>query len=157
MIVTFDRSSVDIDRWRDLKEMWIRNPNYTNAEDWYRRMLGKFENVPIKIKGYLRVEHHGTITQVLDVKTVDGKRSVNLDEAWFDPNNVKAFKSITQSEELKDEIKKNPAKVAKNVAMGELKAVPGAVDYNKTEESFGKGRRKTRRGRKGRRRTTRKH
>jgi hypothetical protein len=40
--------------------------------------------------------------------------------------------------------------------MGELKAIPGAVDYNKTEKSFGKGRRKTRKGRKNRRRT-RKH
>jgi hypothetical protein len=93
MIVTFDRSSVDINRWRDLKEMQIRNPNYTNAEDWYRRTLGKFENVPIKIVGYRSVEYHGTITQKLEARTVERNILVNLDEAWFDPNNVNALKA----------------------------------------------------------------
>jgi hypothetical protein len=100
MIVTFDRSSVDINRWRSLKQRGIRSPNYTNAEDWYRRTLGKFENVPIKIKGYRRVQHDGdgyagpgiTYTQELEATTVDGNRPLVLDEAWFDPNNVNAFK-----------------------------------------------------------------
>jgi len=101
MIVTFDRSSVDINRWRSLRQRGIRSPNYTNAEDWYRRTLGKFENVPIKIKGYRRVQHDGdgyagpgiTYTQELEATTVDGNRGLDLDEAWFDPNNVNAFKS----------------------------------------------------------------
>jgi hypothetical protein len=37
-----------------------------------------------------------------------------------------------------DSIKKQPAKNAKDIAMGELKAVPGAVDYVATEQKFGK-------------------
>jgi hypothetical protein len=38
-----------------------------------------------------------------------------------------------------DSIKKQPAKNVKDIAMGELKAIPGAVDYEATKEKFGKG------------------
>ena len=104
MVVTFDRSSVDIDRWRRLKEMSIRTPNYTNAEDWYTRTIGKLENVPIKIKGYDSVQHDGdgyaggpiTYTRHLEVETLDGRIKRYLDEEWFDPNNKNAFKSAIQ-------------------------------------------------------------
>jgi hypothetical protein len=79
----------------------MRSPNYTNAEDWYRRTLGRFENVPIKIRGYRRIQHDGdgytgsdiTYTQELDGRTVNGDIRVDLDEAWFDPNNVNALKA----------------------------------------------------------------
>ena len=102
MVVTFDRSSVDIDKWKRLKQKSIRNPNYTSAEDWYKRTIGRLENVPIKIKGYARVQHDGdgyagpeiTYTQHLKVENLDGSIKEYLDEEWFDPNNTNAFKVI---------------------------------------------------------------
>jgi hypothetical protein len=102
MVVTFDRSSVDIDKWKRLKQKSIRSPNYTSAEDWYKRRIGRLENVPIKIKGYARVQHDGdgyagpeiTYTQHLKVENLDGSIKEYLDEEWFDPNNTNAFKVI---------------------------------------------------------------
>jgi hypothetical protein len=156
--VTFNESSIDKERWRKLNEASMSsNSRYQNIDQWYNFRYKSFENVPIKI---VTLAPAGGRSQnrpmMLTGTTTIG--DIQISENWFDPKNDYAFKRIvpTQSEELRDEIKKKPAKVAKNVVLGELKAVPGAVDYNKTEESFGKGRRKTRRGRKNRRRTTRK-
>jgi len=155
--VTFNESSIDKERWRKLNEASMSsNSRYQNVDQWYNFRYKQYENVPIKI---VTVAPAGGRSQnrpmILSGTTTIG--DIQISENWFDPKNDYAFKRIvpTQSEELRDEIKKKPAKVAKNVVLGELKAVPGAVDYNKTEESFGKGR-KTRRGRKNRRRTTRK-
>jgi hypothetical protein len=155
--VTFNESSIDKERWRKLNEASMSsNSRYQNIDQWYNFRYKQYENVPIKI---VTLAPAGGRSQnrpmMLTGTTTIG--DIQISENWFDPKNDYAFKRIvpTQSEELRDEIKKNPAKVAKNVVLGELKAVPGAVDYNKTEESFGKGR-KTRRGRKNRRRTTRK-
>jgi len=156
--VTFNESSIDKERWRKLNEASMSSTSrYQNVDQWYNFRYKQYENVPIRI---VTVAPAGGRSQnrpmMLTGTTTIG--DIQISESWFDPKNDYAFKRVvpTQSEELRDEIKKNPAKVAKNVVLGELKAVPGAVDYNKTEESFGKGRRKTRRGRKGRRRTTRK-
>jgi hypothetical protein len=145
MVVTFDRSSVDINRWKELKGKSMRSPNYTNAEDWYRRTLGKFENVPIEIKGYRTIADDGDgmnvgikYTQELDGRTVDGNKSVDLDKAWFDPKNVNAFKQVTQP-------KPEPASGTGINAIRALRAQ-------------NQGGRKTRKGRKGKKtRRTRKH
>lgn len=104
MVVTFDRSSVDIDKWRRLKQRSIRSPNYTNAEDWYKRTIGRLENVPIIIKGYQRVQHDGdgytgapiTYTEHLKVETLDGSIKSYLDEEWFDLDNKNAFKATVE-------------------------------------------------------------
>jgi hypothetical protein len=156
--VTFNESSIDKERWRKLNEASMSsNSRYQNIDQWYNFRYKQYENIPITIT---RIAPAGGRSQnrpmMLSGTTTIG--DIQISESWFDPKNDYAFKRVvpTQSEELRDEIKKNPAKVAKNVVLGELKAVPGAVDYNKTEENFGKGRRKTRRGRKNRRRTTRK-
>ena len=155
--VTFNESSIDKERWRKLNEASMSSTSrYQNVDQWYNFRYKQYENVPIRI---VTVAPAGGRSQnrpmMLTGTTTIG--DIQISESWFDPKNDYAFKRVvpTQSEELRDEIKKKPAKVAKNVVLGELKAVPGAVDYNKTEENFGKGR-KTRRGRKNRRRT-RKH
>ena len=157
--VTFNESSIDKERWRKLNEASMSsNSRYQNIDQWYNFRYKSFENVPIKIVTIAPAGGRSQNNRLLMLSGTTKIGDIQISESWFDPKNDYAFKRVvpTQSEELRDEIKKNPAKVAKNVAMGELKAVPGAVDYNKTEESFGKGRRKTRRGRKNRRRT-RKH
>jgi hypothetical protein len=38
-----------------------------------------------------------------------------------------------------DSINKQPSKKLKDIAMGELRAMPGAVDYEETKAKFGKG------------------
>jgi len=38
-----------------------------------------------------------------------------------------------------DSINKQPSKKIKDIAMGELRAMPGAVDYEETKAKFGKG------------------
>ena len=100
MVVTFDRSSIDIDKWRRLKERTIRNPNYTNAEDWYKLRLERFENVPILIEGYKPVDvgdYWGSkIVQKLKARTLLDYETVNLDEEWFDLDNKNAFKSTIE-------------------------------------------------------------
>jgi hypothetical protein len=99
MVVTFDRSSIDFDKWRTFMEPKIRNPNYTNAEDWYKRTIGKYENVPIKIKGYKPVDIGDAlreIVQILIARTVVGNKTLYLDEEWFDLDNTNAFKSAIE-------------------------------------------------------------
>jgi hypothetical protein len=155
--VTFNESSIDKERWRKLNEASMSsNSRYQNIDQWYNFRYKQYENVPITIT---RIAPAGGRLQnrLMMLSGTTKLGDIQISESWFDPKNDYAFKRVvpTQSEELRDEIKKNPAKVAKNVVLGELKATPGAVDYNKAEQSFGKGR-KTRRGRKNRRRT-RKH
>jgi hypothetical protein len=158
IVVTFNESSIDKERWRKLNEVSMSsNSRYQNIDQWYNFRYKQYENIPITIT---RIAPAGGRPQDNRPMMLSGTTTIGdiqISESWFDPKNDYAFKRVvpTQSEELRDEIKKKPAKVAKNVVLGELKAVPGAVDYNKTEENFGKGR-KTRRGRKNRRRTTRK-
>ena len=160
IVVTFNESSIDKERWRKLNEASMSsNSRYQNIDQWYNFRYKQYENIPITITRIARAGGRPQDNRPMMLSGTTTIGDIQISESWFDPKNDYAFKRVvpTQSEELRDEIKKNPAKVAKNVAMGELKAVPGAVDYNKTEESFGKGRRKSRRGRKNRRRTTRKH
>ena len=156
--VTFNESSIDKERWRKLNEASMSsNSRYQNIDQWYNFRYKQYENVPISITRIAPAGGRPQDNRPMILSGTTKLGDIQISENWFDPKNEYAFKRVvpTQSEELRDEIKKNPAKVAKNVAMGELKAVPGAVDYNKTEQSFGKGR-KTRKGRKNRRRT-RKH
>lgn len=156
--VTFNESSIDKERWRKLNEASMSsNSRYQNIDQWYNFRYKQYENVPIKIVTLAPAGGRSQNNRPMMLTGTTKLGDIQISESWFDPKNDYAFKRVvpTQSEELRDEIKKKPAKVAKNVVLGELKAVPGAVDYNKTEESFGKGR-KTRRGRKNRRRTTRK-
>jgi hypothetical protein len=156
--VTFNESSIDKERWRKLNEASMSsNSRYQNIDQWYNFRYKQYENVPITITRIAPAGGRPQDNRPMMLSGTTKLGDIQISENWFDPKNEYAFKRVvpTQSEELRDEIKKNPAKVAKNIAMGELKAIPGAVDYNKTEKSFGKGR-KTRRGRKNRRRT-RKH
>ena len=158
--VTFNESSIDKEKWRKLNEASMSsNSRYQNVEQWYNFRYKQYENVPITITSIAPAGGRSQDNRLMMLSGRTKLGDIQISESWFDMKNEYAFKRVvpTQSEELRDEIKKNPAKVAKNVAMGELKATPGAVDYNKAEQSFGKGR-KTRRGRKSKKtRRTRKH
>jgi len=165
MVVTFDRSSIDINKWKRLRQKSMRNPNYTNAEDWYRRVLGKFENVPIEIKGYRMIADDGDgfnlttkYTQEFDARTVDGNIGVDLDQAWFDFNNVNAFKQVTRA---KPEVKPTspPEPEVKPTSPPEPQPASGTgINAIRALRAQNQGGRKSRKGRKSKKtRRTRRH
>lgn len=150
--VTFNESSIDKEKWRKLNEAKMSGiPSYQNVDQWYNLRYKQYENVPITITRIAPAGGRSQDNRLMMLSGTTKLGDIQISESWFDMKNDYAFKRVvpTQSEELRDEIRKKPAKVAKNVVLGELKATPGAVDYNKAEQSFGKGR-KTRRGRKNR-------
>jgi hypothetical protein len=142
----------DANRWAAFHEQFIRNPNYNDAEHWYRRMYRRLENVPLKVTSIVDAPGDSEYPNGIDiyramrVKTPDGTAS-SLSEHWFRPTDEDAFKQLN-SAELREQIKMAPkpsAKKGKEILMGELLAVPGAKDYNEAAERFGTGRRTRRR------------
>ena len=142
----------DANRWAAFHEQFMRNPNYNDAEHWYRRMYRRLENVPLKVTsigdapGDSEYPNGVDTYRAMRVKTPDGTAS-SLSEHWFRPTDEDAFKQLN-SAELREQIKMAPkpsAKSRKKMVMGELKAMPGAVDYSDASERFGKGRRTRRR------------
>ena len=138
----------DANRWAAFHEQFVRNPNYVDAEHWYGRMYKRFENVPLKVISLKIVpgdsEYPGPDTYTaMRVKTPDGTTS-SLSEHWFRGTDEDAFKQLN-SAELREQIRMAPkpsAKSRKNMVMGELRAMPGAIDYNEAAERFGTGRRR---------------
>ena len=107
---------------------------------------------PIFVPGYLR----GTKTFRIVIESINPKKPypdsyMTITNLGYEPEK---FYDVTEYFNLMDSIKKQPAKNAKDIAMGELKAVPGALDYYAAEERFGKGL-KTRKRRHRRKRTIR--
>jgi hypothetical protein len=153
MLVAFDQHNSR--RWASFHEDLIRSPNYHGPENWFITNFSKFEGIPLRVTQVATVNFHGSTWQVIRASSSQGIAS--LSEYWFDEDDEGAFREIV-NKKLMEQIRTAPnpsARTKKNLTMGELKAVPGAVDYNVAAERFGKGRRKTRRGRKSLR--TRKH
>ena len=143
----------DADRWADFHEELMRNPNYTDAESWFRREYSKFEGVPLIVTQVRTANVHGYQWQALSVRSSAG--STSLSEHWFRPDDDTAFKELNKG--VRDQIKTEPrpwTRRSKNATLGELKAMPGAVDYltaqeNAMKQGFKAGRRRTRRRRGG--------
>jgi hypothetical protein len=149
MTVMFDHH--DADNWAAFHEDLMRNPNYRGPENWFVSNYRKFEGIPLLVTQVKRSNVHGFEWNSLKVSSSVG--STSLSEHWFRPSDEAAFKELNKG--VNEQIKTAPnpsARTKKNLTMGELKAMPGAVDYNAAAERFGKGRRTRRR-----RRTTRKH
>jgi len=150
----------DAERWENFHEQFMRNPNYAGGEVLYNRNYKRYETIPITVTKVGPVPGDPDDYAGLGSPTYNrffGKTKlgvISISEHWFDPRDENALRQVFP--EMLESIEMAPAKRNKDIAMGELKALPGASDYNKAEEKFGKegGRRKTRRRR---RRTTRKH
>ena len=162
MTVAFSRH--DARRWAEFFEPMMRNPNYTNPEDWYQKRAAMFENKPILVKkisvvklGESFVPDDARPRDTLLVGEGPKGEYVSISEKWFNPNDEDTFKQVVGSD-IRTDIKMNPARKQKGIVLGELKSLPGAVDYESAESRFKAGRkaRKTRKGRKSRRHT-RKH
>jgi hypothetical protein len=144
----------DSARWANFHEQFIRNPHYNDSESWYKKHYKKYENLPITVREIANVpgdsEWPGEERyNILRATTPTGDK-ISLSEHWFNPADENAFKQILPAA-VREEIKKVPAKQAKDIAMGELRAVPGSVDYEAAKSRFGKGRtRRSRRSRKTR-------
>jgi hypothetical protein len=151
MEVTINPSSVRPARWSSFHLKFVRSPLFKGAQADYERIYKKYETIPLKV---IEIKNHipspwgweaGFVA--LFAENPDGK-TVILSNHWFDPDDENAFRNVVPSE-MREEIKKIPAKQAKDIAMGELRALPGAVDYEAAKARFGKGRtRRSRRSRK---------
>jgi len=91
---------------------------------------------PIFVPGYPQ----GTKTFRIVIESINPNKPypdsyMTITNLGYEPEK---FYDVTEYFNLMDSIKKQPAKNAKDIAMGELKAVPGAVDYKATEKRFGK-------------------
>jgi hypothetical protein len=107
---------------------------------------------PIFVPGYPQ----GTATFRIVIESINPNKPypdsyMTITNLGYEPEK---FYDVTEYFNLMDSIKKQPAKNVKDIAMGELKAMPGAVDYEATKEKFGKGL-KTRKRRHRRKRTIR--
>ena len=123
--------------------------NKYNRQIYHIRIISKN---PIFVPGY----PEGTETFRIVIESTDPKKPypqpyMTITNVVYEPDN---FHEDTEFMNLMESIKKQPAKNAKDIAMGELKAIPGAVDYEATKEKFGKGL-KTRKRRHRRKRTIR--
>jgi len=137
----------------NVEDLMVGNQYYViniyNKKIYHMRIISK---KPIFVEGYPQ----GTKTFRIVIESTDPKKPypqpfLTITNTLFEPLN---FYEDTEYINLMDSIKKQPAKNAKDIAMGELKAVPGAVDYEATKEKFGKGL-KTRKRRHRRKRTIR--
>jgi hypothetical protein len=150
----------DAERWESFHEQFMRNPRYDGGEVWYNRLYKRYETTPITVTKVGTAPGNADDYAGLGsptYKQFNGKTKfgvTSISEHWFDPSDENALRQVFP--EMLESIKMAPAKRNKDIVMGELKALPGASDYNKAEGRFGKegGRRKTRRRN---RRTTRKH
>lgn len=142
MVVKFDHH--DTDNWEAFHEPLMRSPNYHGAQGWFDQYFRKFQGIPLTVKGIRTANVHGYQWQVLNAYSSEGTAS--LSEHWFQPNDEGAFTELKKgvNEQIKNEPRKS-SKTKKKMVMGELKAMPGAVDYEATSERFGKGRRTRRR------------
>ena len=107
---------------------------------------------PIFVPGYPQ----GTATFRIVIESINPNKPypdsyMTITNLGYEPEK---FYDVTEYFNLIDSIKKQPAKNVKDIAMGELKAMPGAIDYEATKEKFGKGL-KTRKRRHRRKRTIR--
>jgi hypothetical protein len=137
----------------NIEDLVVGNQYYVinefTGKIYHLRIISK---KPIFIPGYPQ----GTATFRIVIESTDPKKPypqpyMTITNIVHEP--VK-FHEDTEFMNLMESIKKQPAKNAKDIAMGELKAMPGAIDYEATKEKFGKGL-KTRKRRHRRKRTIR--
>jgi uncharacterized protein (UPF0248 family) len=166
MLVSFDFENIDLGRWEKYGAKYIRNPNYTDAQGWYNRILKSAEGKPLKI-----VDTHISRTEgesfaaadqskypphrVITARKPDGK-TVEIWEFWFDPKNENAFKRVTLSE---PEVKPTspPEPEVKPTSQPEPASGTG-INAIRSLKAQNQGGRKTRKGRKSKKtRRTRKH
>jgi hypothetical protein len=123
--------------------------NIFNKKIYHMRIISKN---PIFVEGYPQgIKTFRIVIESTDPKKPYPQPYLTITNTEYEPLN---FYEDTEYINLMDSIKKQPAKNAKDIAMGELKAVPGAVDYEAIKEKFGKGL-KTRKRRHRRKRTIR--
>ena len=123
--------------------------NIFNKKIYHMRIISKN---PIFVEGYPQgIKTFRIVIESTDPKKPYPQPYLTITNTEYEPLN---FYEDTEYINLMDSIKKQPAKNVKDIAMGELKAVPGAVDYEAIKEKFGKGL-KTRKRRHRRKRTIR--
>lgn len=137
----------------NVEDLMVGNQYYViniyNKKIYHMRIISKN---PIFVEGYPQgIKTFRIVIESTDPKKPYPQPYLTITNTLFEPLN---FYEDTEYINLMDSIKKQPAKNAKDIAMGELKAVPGAVDYEATKEKFGKGL-KTRKRRHRRKRTIR--
>ena len=137
----------------NVEDLMVGNQYYViniyNKKIYHMRIISKN---PIFVEGYTQgIKTFRIVIESTDPKKPYPQPYLTITNTLFEPLN---FYEDTEYINLMDSIKKQPAKNAKDIAMGELKAVPGAVDYEATKEKFGKGL-KTRKRRHRRKRTIR--
>ena len=137
----------------NVEDLMVGNQYYVtnkyNRQIYHMRIISKN---PIFVEGYPQgIKTFRIVIESTDPKKPYPQPYLTITNTLFEPLD---FYEDTEYINLMDSIKKQPAKNAKDIAMGELKAVPGAVDYEATKEKFGKGL-KTRKRRHRRKRTIR--
>jgi hypothetical protein len=145
-----------------VREEAYRQWLYNKGEEVWNQQFKRYENQPIRV-----IRTHFTrfnvrpmgarVRQDVTYNVIKGiapdGEEINLLPKYFKPDDESAIQLASPvPEKLVDEVSKYPAKRSKDTAMGELRALPGAVDYEAVKSRFGKGRtRRSRRVRKTRR------
>jgi hypothetical protein len=137
----------------NVEDLMVGNQYYVinifNRKIYHMRIISKN---PIFVEGYPQgIKTFRIVIESTDPKKPYPQPYLTITNMEYEPLN---FYEDTEYINLMDSIKKQPAKNVKDIAMGELKAMPGAVDYEATKEKFGKGL-KTRKRRHRRKRTIR--
>jgi hypothetical protein len=137
----------------NVEDLMVGNQYYVinifNRKIYHMRIISKN---PIFVEGYPQgIKTFRIVIESTDPKKPYPQPYLTITNTEYEPLN---FYEDTEYINLMDSIKKQPAKNVKDIAMGELKAMPGAIDYEATKEKFGKGL-KTRKRRHRRKRTIR--
>ena len=137
----------------NVEDLMVGNQYYVinifNRKIYHMRIISKN---PIFVEGYPQgIKTFRIVIESTDPKKPYPQPYLTITNTEYEPLN---FYEDTEYINLMDSIKKQPSKKLKDIAMGELRAMPGAVDYEATKEKFGKGL-KTRKRRHRRKRTIR--
>jgi hypothetical protein len=137
----------------NVEDLMVGNQYYVinifNRKIYHMRIISKN---PIFVEGYPQgIKTFRIVIESTDPKKPYPQPYLTITNTEYEPLN---FYEDTEYINLMDSIKKQPSKKLKDIAMGELRAMPGAVDYEETKAKFGKGL-KTRKRRYRRKRTIR--
>jgi hypothetical protein len=128
----------------NIRDLVIGRPYILSSPNWNARYKPFISRVIVTSKERVNIPEvlpGSWETYRIHVKPVEETENTNLGdmmtltvEHW---ENNKFYED--KYTDVIESIKKQSAKNFKDIAMGELRAMPGAVDYKATEKKFGKG------------------
>jgi hypothetical protein len=131
----------------NIRDLVIGRPYILSSPNWNARSKPFISRVIVTSKERVNIPGHmlhgiprSWETYRIHVKPVKETENTNLGDMMTITVEDWEYKKFYEDRyTFIDSINKQPSKKLKDIAMGELRAMPGAVDYEEAKERFGKG------------------